>query len=108
MSKDNHEVLEYATEGPYIVETEDGSYTVVHNEDLIVPAPGQEALQEEIDLVKLVRNAIDNAEKYQLCREEEKGKRIHPVFALMSFFAGAWIVAIIWILYNNGYIIIGG
>lgn len=97
------EVLEYATEGPFVVETDDGSYTVVYNDDLVAPAPGQEDIQKEIDLVKLVRNAIDNAEKYIASRKEDKDKIFYPASIIVSFFGGVWLVVLVWLLHNNGF-----
>lgn len=106
MSKDKNEYLdlEYAQAGPIIVEGEDGQYTFLSNEDLVLPEPGQEDIRKEIELAKTIRKAVDNAEKYIKARKEDKDFVWGPIWMLVAFCTGGWCVGVFWILYNNGYL----
>ena len=102
--EDSDMVKEYAQPGPMVVEGPDGHYTVLMDEDLIMPAPNQEDIQREIDLVKLVRKAVDRAEKYYKARREDKDNVMGPVWIVSSFFVGCGFTGAIWWLLTNGYI----
>lgn len=104
--KDEHEYLEleYAQSGPVIVEGEDGHYSFLSNEDLILSTATAEETAREVALDKLRVKAVDNAENYYQARCEDKASLWGPVYILTAYFLGLASMGLIWYLRVNEYL----